>query len=59
MLIHAHILGWPRDTETSRHRLLRAAKDAAVPMVIPVVILGDFYLGAFTATEAGAKVARS
>ena len=39
------------------HRLLHAAKDAAVPMVIPVVILGGFYLGAFTATEAGAIVA--
>ena len=26
-------------------------------MVIPVVILGGFYLGAFTATEAGAIVA--
>ena len=57
VLIQAHILGWPRDTETSWHRLLHAAKDAAVPMVIPVVILGGFYLGAFTATEAGAIVA--
>ena len=28
-----------------------------MPMVIPVVILGGFYLGAFTATEAGAIVA--
>src|SRR5882724_7924151 len=57
VLIQAHILGWPKDTETSWHRLLHAAKDAAVPMVIPVVILGGFYLGAFTATEAGAIVA--
>jgi C4-dicarboxylate transporter DctM subunit len=28
-----------------------------VPMVIPIVILGGFYLGIFTATEAGAVVA--
>src|SRR6266567_8001678 len=57
VLIQAHVLGWPKDTEISWLRLLRASKDAAVPMVIPVVILGGFYLGAFTATEAGAIVA--
>ena len=38
-------------------RIARAGRDAAVPMVIPVVILGGFYMGAFTATEAGAIVA--
>jgi C4-dicarboxylate transporter DctM subunit len=37
--------------------LLRALREAAVPLVIPLVILGGFYLGAFTATEAGAIVA--
>ena len=37
--------------------MLTALKNAAVPMVIPVVILGGFYMGAFTATEAGAIVA--
>ena len=57
VMIQAHVLGWPKDTRTSFARLLRASKDAAVPMVIPVVILGGFYLGAFTATEAGAIVA--
>jgi tripartite ATP-independent transporter DctM subunit len=57
VLIQAHILGWPKDTALSWHRLLRASREAAVPMVIPVVILGGFYLGAFTATEAGAIVA--
>src|SRR6185312_10074191 len=56
-LIQAHILNWPKDTATSWNRLARASKDAAVPMVIPIVILGGFYLGAFTATEAGAIVA--
>jgi C4-dicarboxylate transporter DctM subunit len=57
VLIQAHILGWPKDTAMSWRRLLRASREAAVPMVIPVVILGGFYLGAFTATEAGAIVA--
>ena len=37
--------------------LFTSAKGAAVPMVIPVVILGGFFLGVFTATEAGAVVA--
>ncbi len=57
VLIQAHVLGWPKDARLSGSRLLRAAREAAVPMVIPVVILGGFYLGAFTATEAGAIVA--
>ena len=57
VMIQAHILGWPKDTRTSFARLLRAMKGAAVPMVIPIVILGGFYMGAFTATEAGAIVA--
>jgi tripartite ATP-independent transporter DctM subunit len=57
VMIQAHLLGWPKDSRPSFAFLLRAAKDAAVPMVIPVVILGGFYLGVFTATEAGAVVA--
>src|SRR5262249_50524532 len=55
--IQAHLLGWPKDTRPSLHFLLRALREAAVPLVIPLVILGGFYLGAFTATEAGAIVA--
>ncbi len=57
VLVQAHILGWPKDSRPSLRRLVHAAKEAAVPMVIPVVILGGFYMGAFTATEAGAIVA--
>jgi tripartite ATP-independent transporter DctM subunit len=57
VLIQAHLLGWPRDTRPSLRALLRALRHSAVPLVIPVVILGGFYLGAFTATEAGAIVA--
>jgi C4-dicarboxylate transporter DctM subunit len=57
VMIQAHIMGWPKDSRTSLRRLALASRDAAVPMVIPVVILGGFYMGAFTATEAGAIVA--
>lgn len=55
--IQAYLLGWPKDTRPSLMFLLRALRGAAVPLVIPLVILGGFYLGAFTATEAGAIVA--
>src|SRR5271156_4631057 len=55
--IQAHLLGWPKDTRPSFIFLVRALREAAVPLVIPLVILGGFYLGAFTATEAGAIVA--
>jgi C4-dicarboxylate transporter DctM subunit len=57
VLIQAHLLNWPKDTRPSFAFLLRASREAIVPMVIPVVILGGFYLGVFTATEAGAVVA--
>ena len=57
VFIQAHILGWPKDSRPSLQRLLKAMKDASVPMVIPIVILFGFYMGAFTATEAGAIVA--
>jgi tripartite ATP-independent transporter DctM subunit len=57
VLIQAHILGWPKDTRPSWRFLMRSLREAAVPLVIPLVILGGFYLGAFTATEAGAVVA--
>src|SRR6267378_3359743 len=55
--LQAYLLGWPKDTRPSLSFLLRSLRDAAVPLVIPLVILGGFYLGAFTATEAGAIVA--
>jgi len=57
VLIQAHFLNWPKDAALSMNKLLQALRVAAVPLVIPVVILGGFYLGAFTATEAGAIVA--
>src|SRR5215469_11525220 len=53
VLIQAHLLGWPKDTRPSWRFLVRSLRDAAVPLVIPLVILFGFYLGAFTATEAG------
>jgi C4-dicarboxylate transporter DctM subunit len=57
VFIQARLMGWPKDTRPSWKFLLSAARAAAVPMVVPVVILGGFYLGVFTATEAGAIVA--
>jgi C4-dicarboxylate transporter, DctM subunit len=57
VFVEARIHGWPKDTRPSWRFLGRAARAALVPMVVPVVILGGFYLGAFTATEAGAIVA--
>ena len=57
VLIQAHLLGWPRDTRPSWHFLLQSVRLSAVPLVVPIVILGGFYFGVFTATEAGAVVA--
>jgi C4-dicarboxylate transporter DctM subunit len=57
VFVQARLLGWPKDTRPSLELLLRAGRAATVPMVVPVVILGGFYLGVFTATEAGAVVA--
>src|SRR5471030_1049022 len=48
---------WPVDSKPSVTLLVSAGRRAAVPMVIPIVILGGFFLGVFTATEAGAVVA--
>jgi C4-dicarboxylate transporter, DctM subunit len=48
---------WPVDNKPSLTFLVAAARRAAVPLVIPFVILGGFFLGIFTATEAGAVVA--
>src|SRR5437660_4663566 len=48
---------WPVDSRPSLKRLGHAALHAAVPMVVPFVILAGFILGIITATEAGAVVA--
>lgn len=48
---------WPVDSNPSMARILSTGRSAAVPLVIPIVILGGFFLGVFTATEAGAVVA--
>jgi len=57
VLIRAHLKGWPKDSRPSWTNFLRALRHAAVPLMVPVMILGGFYTGAFTATEAGAMVA--
>ena len=48
---------WPVDARPSLARIGRAGKEAAVPLVVPIVILGGFFFGIITATEAGAVVA--
>ena len=48
---------WPVDARPSLSRLGKAASQAAVPLVVPFVILGGFFFGIITATEAGAVVA--
>lgn len=48
---------WPVDSRPDLSRLFATAKRAAIPLVIPIVILGGFIGGVFTATEAGAVVA--
>ncbi|SKA06845.1 TRAP transporter, DctM subunit [Enhydrobacter aerosaccus] len=48
---------WPVDTRPDLTLLTTTARRAAIPLVIPIVILGGFIGGVFTATEAGAVVA--
>ena len=48
---------WPVDTKPSVSLIVSTGRRAAVPMVIPIVILVGFVMGVFTATEAGAVVA--
>ena len=55
--LRARKYDWPVDSKPSVSFLWSSSKSAAVPMVIPIVILGGFFLGVFTATEAGAVVA--
>src|ERR1700716_1938320 len=45
VMIQAHLLGWPKDTRPSWRFLLRSLRDAAVPLVIPLVILGGVFFG--------------
>ena len=55
--IGARKYDWPDDTRPSLAASDAPARSAAVPLVVPIVILGGFFLGVFTATEAGAIVA--
>jgi C4-dicarboxylate transporter DctM subunit len=48
---------WPVDTRPSVKLIVTTGRRAAVPLVIPIVILVGFVMGVFTATEAGAVVA--
>lgn len=55
--MRARKYGWPVDAKPDLKRLGSALMQAAVPLVVPVVILGGFFFGVITATEAGAVVA--
>ena len=55
--LRARKYDWPVDSKPSLSFVFTSARGAAVPLVIPIVILGGFFLGVFTATEAGAVVA--
>jgi C4-dicarboxylate transporter DctM subunit len=55
--LRARKYDWPVDSKPSVARIVTTGRSAAVPLVIPIVILGGFFLGIFTATEAGAVVA--
>jgi tripartite ATP-independent transporter DctM subunit len=55
--MRARLYDWPVDARPSLKRLGHASLHAAVPMVVPFVILGGFIFGIITATEAGAVVA--
>src|SRR3981189_1534330 len=55
--IRARQNDWPGAPRPSLKHLGHAALHAAVPMVVPFVILAGFILGIITATEAGAVVA--
>src|SRR5689334_12003255 len=55
--LRARKYDWPVDTRPSVALIVTTGRRAAVPMVIPIVILVGFVMGVFTATEAGAVVA--
>jgi C4-dicarboxylate transporter DctM subunit len=55
--LRARKYDWPVDTRPSVGLIVTTGKRAAVPLVIPIVILVGFVMGVFTATEAGAVVA--
>jgi len=55
--MRARIYHWPIDAKPSLRRLALASLHAAVPMVVPFIILFGFVFGVITATEAGAVVA--
>ena len=55
--LRARKYDWPVDTKPSLALIATTGRRAAVPLVIPIVILVGFVMGVFTATEAGAVVA--
>jgi len=44
--------GWPQEAKASCGDMLSATRDAILPLLMPVIILGGILSGVFTATEA-------
>ena len=50
--LRARRQGWPASRASSRSDLARAAKAAAIPLGLPVILFGGIFSGATTVTEA-------
>ena len=60
-MIYAYVLAkkynWPSNERISWLEKLRSVREGALPMMVPVIIIGGIFGGFFTATEAGAIAA--
>lgn len=52
VLVYCRIHGWGKDDHIGRVPLLRATKEAAWALIMPIIIIGGIYRGVFTPTEA-------
>ncbi|MFN3686253.1 TRAP transporter large permease [Salinarimonas sp.] len=52
VLVYCRINGWGKDDHIGRVPLLRATKEAAWALIMPIIIIGGIYRGVFTPTEA-------
>ena len=49
--------GYPRDRRATFREIMKALKESAIPLIMPLIIIGGILGGAFTPTEAGAVAA--
>jgi tripartite ATP-independent transporter DctM subunit len=57
VVIRAKRRGWPRDPNPTFGSITTALRDAAIPLLVPIFLLGGLYSGIFTTTETGAIIA--